>query len=417
MKTQNDWKTFTHFGGFDWAGEHHDVVIVDAQGSIVAQWRFDHDPDGWKEFRAKVAAFPFLAVAVETSQGLMIEQMLDAGLSVYPVQPKAAQRYRDRKAPSGTKTDQLDAWSLADALRMDGQHWKPLAADDPLVTELRLLCRDEVALIENRTSLLVQLHYALKEYYPAALEACNDWRFPSSWALVETFPTPQLLQAAGKRRWEKFLHANQLWKSPQSVERRMAIFARAAELSGSEAVTRAKSRLALALIKTLRTLQKQLDEYRAAIEKLFADHPDHDVFGSLPGVGRKLGPRLLSELGDNRERFDGAAGLQCYAGTAPVSFQSGQIHKVNIRRHCNKHLRHAMHQWADLSRAECAWAAAYYQAHRDKGQSKAVALRCLANRWMKILWKMWQTHTPYDEAFHTKNQTQHGSWVLQLKAA
>ena len=180
-------------------------------------------------------------------------------------------------------------------------------------------------------------------------------------------------------------------------------------------MTRAKSRLAVSTARVLRTLQKQLEEYRSAIEKLFSQHPDRDLFGSLPGAGDKLAPRLLSEIGSDREQYPDAQGLQCVAGTAPVSFESGKTKRAKIRWHCNRHLRHAVHLWADCSRKSCAWAATYYKAQREKGKSHACALRCLGQRWLKILWKIWQTRQPYDETIHALNQQKHGSWLLHLK--
>jgi hypothetical protein len=104
------------------------------------------------------------------------------------------------------------------------------------------------------------------------------------------------------------------------------------------------------------------------------------------------------------------------AGTAPVNYQSGKIHKVHIRRSCNKHLRHAMHMFADKSRAQSAWAAVYYSALRERGMTHAQALRCLGQRWLKIIWKMWQTGTVYNAALHMQNQLAHGSWVLQIQS-
>jgi transposase len=325
----------------------------------------------------------------------------------------APTKYRERKAPSGVKNDQLDAWALADALRMDGREWRALAPEDPLIQELRLLCRDEVALIEERTALVNQLRAALREYYDAALEAFDDWTMPSSWAFLIAFPTPRELSAAGKRKWEKFLHTHRLWR-PQTAEKRLQIFACAADWPRNEAVTRAKSRLAVSLAKMLQLLERQLDEYRAAIQALFKKHPDHDLFGSLPGAGDKLAPRLLSEIGEDRGRFDSAQSLQCLAGTAPVSYQSGQMHSVKMRRACSGHLRHAVHLWASCSLPECGWALTYYRSHREKGKSHAQALRCLGQRWLEILWKMWQSRTRYDAELHARNQQKHGSWVIQI---
>lgn len=408
------WNEFTHFAGFDWAKNHHDVVIVDRNGTIVADFQFEHSAQGWKYLRKQLTALGLnVAVCVETSQGSIVEQLLDSGATVYPISPLAAKNYRGRKVPSGNKTDRIDAWSLGDALRVDGHGWKALEKEDPIIAELRLLCRDEVALIEDRTALVNQLQTALYEYYPAALEAFDDWTMPGAWEFVAAFPTPAALQAAGKRKWEKFLHAHKLAR-PQTYEKRMKIFAESGEFTSGEALTRSKSRLALARIQMLRVLQSQIDAYRAEIEKLFAKHPDHDLFGSLPGSGPKIGPRLLGEIGADRARFADPNGLQCMAGTAPVSYQSGQIHIVYLRWHCNKLLRHTVHLWADQSRHSCSWAAVYYDQLRERGKSHACALRCLGQRWLKILWKMWQDRTTYDPAIHTRNQLKHGSWVFKL---
>jgi transposase len=400
----------THFAGFDWASDHHDVVVVDGRGgggTILLQLRFDDTAEGWAAFAGHLAACGaapmHTAVAIETSSGSAVQRLLDLGLAVYPVNPMAARRYRERKAPSGVKDDQLDAWSLADALRLDGVRpeglgWRRLVPDDPIVQELRLLCRDEVELIAQRTALVNQLRAALREYYPAALEAFDDWTRPHGWHLVIRFPTPKALAVAGKRQWTAFLKQRTL-NRPETREHRLACFARAAEFrSSNAAVTAAKSRLAVALATMLLTLQEKLDEYRRRIGELFDRHPDHDLFGSLPGAGGKLAPRLLAELGDDRSRFASAQSLQCFAGTAPVSFTSGQIHRVKLRRACNKHLRATVHLWADLSRSACAWAQEYYRRHRDAGQSHACALRCLGQRWLKILWTMWQQRTSYDDA-------------------
>ena len=256
-------------------------------------------------------------------------------------------------------------------MRLDGHTWRQLKADDPLTVELGLLCRDEIALIEQRTALVCQLRAALHEYYPVALQAFDDWTLRSTWAFIEAFPTPAGLTKAGKRKWEKFLHTHKLYNTA--------------------------------------TYAKRL--------KLFAKHPDHDMFGSLPGAGEKLAPRLLAGLGDNRDRFDSPEGLQCYAGTAPVSYQSGQMKRVRFRRACEAGLRHTVHLWANLSRAKCPWAEAYYQKKRKDGQSHACVLRCLGQRWLKILWKMWQERERYDPEFHQRNQLKHGSWVIGLMSA
>ena len=409
------WQDLTHYAGFDWAKDHHVVVVVNSQGAIVADFEFAHTLEGWKSFEQNLSAWPNLAVAIETSQGAAVDQLLQRECTVYPVHPVAAQSYRERKAPSGTKTDHLDGWALADALRLDGQGWKALQPMDPLTQQLRLLCRDEVALIEQRTALVNQLQQALGEYYPTTLEAFDDWTNAFTWDFVLEFPTPQTLVKAGQRRWEKFLHSHKLWR-PETAEKRLMLFAQADQFKASDPIVRAKSQLAVSLCKLLRTLGQQLELYRKQIEALFQDHPDHDLFGSLPGAKKVLAPRLLAAVGSDPARYGSHQVLQCLAGTAPVSYQSGKINKVHVRWSCDKFLRHTMHLWADCFRRASAWGQAYYQKKRDDGMSHACALRCLAQRLLKIVFRIISDKKPYDAELHARNQQKHGSWVLKLVA-
>lgn len=410
----NTWNDITHFAGFDWAKDHHDVLVVDATGKITAEFRFEHTAAGWTLCQQKLAAYPGLAVAVECGHGAALERLVALGYRVYPVHPRSSKSYRLRKLPSGTKTDQMDCWALAEALRLEGASWHAVTTPEPLVQRLRLLCRDEVALIEQRTALINQLRQALYEYYPAALEAFDDWTNIAAWAFVERFPTPQVLIKAGKRQWEKFLHAHKLYH-PDWHQKRLAVFARADQFCGGEAVTAAKSVLAVTLVKLLQTLERQLAGYRAEITKCFKQHPDYLIFASLPGAGSKLAPRLLAELVALRSLADQPQVLQSVAGMAPVSYQSGKVSIVYLRRQCNRFLRATVHLWANLSRLHCEWARIYYDSHKKEGQSHACALRCLGMRWLKILCAMLRNQTPYDGEFHARNQLKHGSWVLQLQ--
>ena len=407
----------THFCGLDFASAHHDVVLLDAQGRQVLSFRFEETAAGWAACREHLRPFPALGCAVETSHGWVIERLLETGVTVYPVPPKQAKAFRDRHTTSGAKDDRRDAFALADALRVDGQRWRALKPEDELTQQLRYLCRDEVALIEERTAKVLQLKAALHEYYPTALEAFDDWTSPAAWNFVLTFPTPQALAKAGRRCHEKFLHAHKLARSAERYQARLACFARATEFCGGPAVTGAKSLLAVALAKILRTLEAQLEVYRARIEELFAKHPDHGTFASLPHAGDKLQPRLLSELGTQRDVFPDASALLCYAGTAPVTERSGKSKWVHFRRGCNKSLRHAIHLWAAEWITSPSWGQIYYRAHRAKGRSHADALRRLGQRLLKILWRLWYDRSTFRADVHQANQLRHGSWVLSLAPA
>jgi transposase len=410
-----DWTQHAHFAALDWASDHHDVIVLDRTGAVLAEFRFAHSATGWAEFTAQMKPFPGTPFTLETSSGPAVDQLLQRGFTLYPLAPGAAARYRERKAPSGTKSDRHDTWSMADALRTDGHAWRVLRPQDEATALLRALCRDEISLIEQRTLLVNQLQAALREYYPAALAAFADWTVSHTWAFLQEFPTPVALQTAGKRKWEKFLHTHKLWR-PQTRDERLALFAAANALPASTAVVSAKSLLAVSLAKVLRALQQQIDEYRRRIVAAFRAHPDHDIFGGLPGAKDVLAPRLLAELGSVREEYPDADALMCQAGVSPVSYQSGQVERCRLRRACVKTLRFTVHLWANASRLTCGWAQAYYEQKREEGHSHASALRCLGKRWLKILWRLWQNRESYDESKHLCSLERRGAKVWEKLA-
>ena len=406
----------THFAGFDWARMHHDLVVIDTTGAVRTQFQFEHTAEGWHTCQQRLAEFPQLAIAIESGHGGAAERLALMGHRVYVVHPRSAKSYRLRKRPSGTKTDRADCLALAEALRFESKTWTPFVMPEPLVQQLRALCRDEMMLIQQRTALTNQLIQALYEYYPTALEAFDDWTKPASWAFIEQFPTPAALIAAGRRKWENFLHAHRL-VFPCNYEKRLSLFAQAAEFRGSEATTAAKSLLALTLVKLLQVVGRQLVVYRAQIDACFQQHPLSALFSSLPGAGPKMASRLLAEILAIPGQGTEPQRLQAQAGMAPVSYQSGQVSVVYLRRQCNRFLQNTVHLWADISRRRSKWAAIYYRAHRKNGKSHACAIRCLGQRWLKIVSAMLRSQTPYDPELHARNQVRHGSWVPALQTA
>jgi hypothetical protein len=258
---------------------------------------------------------------------------------------------------------------------------------------------DECALIGQRTALVNQLQAALKEYYPSALEWFSDWTSPTAWDFVLTFPRPEALQRASRRKACGFLRAHHtclpvgmvgltpLWQG--RVDQRD----QAAAWPSDPPTVEAKEFLAVALAKQLRTLQANLEAYRKRIEELYQQHPDAFLFSSLPGAGPKLGPRLLTHFGTDRDRFTpacrrgrSAQSLQQLSGTVPVTRQSGRRRDVVIRRACQKPFRKTMHLFAFQTIERSAWARAFYDQARQAGQPHSLALRNLASKWPLSLW-------------------------------
>ena len=198
------WNQITHYAGFDWAKDHHDVIILDSSGKIVADFRFEHTAGGWEQFREKLAAYAGVAVAI-VKFGTVIEHAAgDRLLHLSCASANISPRLIDNaKFPAATKPITWMPGAWAARYGVDGANWKQLAPQEPLLKELRLLCRDEVALIRDRTALITQLRQTLYDYYPAALEAFDDWTMPAAWAFILAFPTPEALVKGGKRKWGK----------------------------------------------------------------------------------------------------------------------------------------------------------------------------------------------------------------------
>ena len=395
--------------GLDWADTHHDVVVLDEAGRRVGSRRFAHTHDGLnelKQFLLGIAASPEdLACIVETSHGLLIAFLLEAGIPVYPVNPKTANQLR--KA-AGAKTDQIDAYLLAKTGRFDLAELRRLAPDSATVQELKTLTRDQDALIQTQTRLVNQLTACLKDYYPAALRLFAKLQQRSTLVFLQAYPTPQAAQAASLEEITATLrmgkHTNPTGVAPKIFEE-----LHRPQLVASPVIVRAKSRLMLSLVKQLLVVIEEIAGYDEAIRPLFLRHPDQEIWSSLPRAGKRLAPRLLAEWGEDRSRYADATSVQTLAGTAPVPFQSGNYAKAHKRFACVKPLRNVLHQFAWQSTRQEAWALAYYQRKRAEGKTHSMAVRALANVWVRIIYRMWVNKTSYQTATFEAAKRVHAS--------
>jgi transposase len=384
--------------GLDWADTHHDVEVLDEAGKRVGARRFAHSHAGLHELHAFLLGIApeveQLACIVETNHGLLITFLLEAGIPVYPVNPKTANQLR--KA-AGAKTDQIDAHLLAKIGRLDLAELRRLEPDSPTVAELKTLTRDQDALIQTQTRLVNQLTACLKEYYPAALHLFAKVQQHSTLVFLQAYPTPQTAAAASVAELTATLRAGK-HTNPTKAAPKLFEELHRPQLVASEVIVRAKSRLLLSLVKQLLVVIPEIASYEKAIRTLFLTHKDHELWRSLPGAGKRLAPRLLAEWGEDRTRYADAGSVQTLAGTAPVPFQSGNYAKAHKRFACVKPLRNALHQFAWQSTLQEEWARDYYQRKRAEGKTHSMALRALANVWVRIIYRMWVTKTSYQTA-------------------
>jgi transposase len=397
--------------GLDWADRHHDVVILDEAGHRLGARRFAHSQQGLNELKQflleRAPDVSQLACVVETTHGLLISFLLEAGIPVYPVNPQMTKKLRKT---AGAKTDQIDAYLLAKLGRFDLAELRRLEPDSPIVAELKTLTRDQDAPVQTQTRLVNQLTACLKDYYPAALKLFTKLQQRSTLLFLQTYPTPEAAGCASSEELTALLRQVR-YPNPKRAATKIVSELHRPQLAASPVIVRAKSRLMLALVKQLLIVIEEIKDYDEAIGPLFLTHCDHDLWRSLPRASKRLAPRLLAEWGDDRSRYADASSVQQLAGTAPVPFQSGNFAKAHKRFACVKPWRNVLYQFAWQTTRSQPWAAAYYQRKRAEGKSHSMAIRALANIWVRILFRMWQENVCYQPTIFEAAKLAHAKRV------
>jgi len=393
----------------DWGDSSHAVCIVDADGKQVASFSVEHTAEQLEQMVLSLKQHgPIAGVAVETDHGLLIHKLLECDLAVYPINPKLSDQWRAGRSVAGAKSDAADSFTLADGLRTHHGQLRPLLPDDPLTRELRGFCHHEVALIRERTAEIEKLKAALKEYYPEALSWFDAWSCPAAWDFIVTFPTPRELREAKTGKFLTLLKHHHMKYAPR-WQQMVADRRTRAAWPADPVVTHVQSHVALDAIAKLRTIECSIKQCRRHIDELFARHPDAGIFTSLPGAGKKLAPRLLADMGSQRDRYESALAVQQISGVAPVTRASGKVRVVKIRWACRKAFRHDLYWLASCSRKKAAWAQAFYGQARARGDSHALALRKLGYKLLKIIFRLWQDRQVYDDHRYVLSLQRHGS--------
>lgn len=400
------------FVGDDWAEDHHDVFVMDAQGQKLALRRLPEGIEGIRAFHALIGGHVDdpgqVSVGIETDRGLWVNALTAAGYLVYAINPKAAARYRERHHLAGGKSDRGDAKMLADLVRTDAHNHRLIAGDSTQVEAIKVLARAHQSLIWSRARETNRLRSALREYYPAALVAFEDLDARDTLAVLGRAPDPTTgarltvsqiraaLRAAGRSR---FLDA---------TAARIQQALRTEQLAAPAPVTTAYAATTKAQVALLATFNAQIADLETQLGASFEQHPDADIYLSLPGLGDVLGARVLGEFGDDPERFADAKSRRNYAGTSPITRASGKKRVVLARYVRNKRLYDAIDQWAFCALTNSPGARAFYDERRAAEYEHHEALRALGNRLVAILHGCLKHQTPYDE---------HAAWAHRQPAA
>jgi transposase len=330
-------------------------------------------------------------------------------ITLYPINPITLQKFREAFVTSRAKDDGKDAEYLAQLLLSHHDKLTAWQPDDSQTRQLQQLVSHRRAVVDERTGLTNRLKALLKQYFPQALDLCGEdlWR-PLATTFLLKWPTLQSLKKARKESLKQFYYL-QGSRSQKLVEQRLERIDKAVPLTDEFALLQSYTLRVQLICKELQLLLKTIEQFDEQIAKLFQQHPDREIFKALPGAGPVLAPRLLASMGSERERFPRPENLQCFSGVAPVTKQSGGKCHIHRRYLCPKFLKQSFHEYAKVSILHSRWAAAYYGQQRDKGCGHHTAVRALAYKWQRIIWKCWQSHSIYKEEIYEgalkKNQS------------
>jgi len=395
---------FSVYIGIDWANKKHDICLQGKSDNRREFCIIPHSPeaiDKWinalhKKFKGQIA------VAVELARGPIVYALQKYSfVTIFPINPSMLAQYRKAFCLSGAKDDPTDAEFALDLMLNYPNKIKPLKLQSNAMRKLTYLVEQRRRLVEDRRRFTNRLISTLKQYYPQLLDMFSHRDTPLFCDFISRWPNIQKLQRARTETIRNFF-LSYGGSAVSSIEERIKTIVSAVPLTKDSAVIETHQLLAVALTNQIMTTVQAIKLFDKEIEAVFKDMPDASLFISLPGTGACLAPRLLVAFGENRDRFNSAADVQMLAGVAPVTERSGQKSWIHWRWQCSKFLRQSFIEWSAKSVHSSYWAEIYYQKQREKGNSHQSAVRALAFKWIRILYRCWKTRTPYDESKYLK---------------
>jgi transposase len=350
-----------------------------------------------------------IAVAIEQSRGPVLYALMKYDfLALYPINPRTLADYRRAFKLSGAKDDPLDADLLGELVCQHADRLRPLAVEDMATRKLRLLTEARRGFVDERTGLSNRLGATLKCYYPLAMELVGeDLASPMAIDLLRRWPNLAKLQAAKPDTLRAFFYAHNS-RSEDKIAARLDAIKKARPLTEDPALAEPLQVQMERLVAHLRTVGQTINHYDEKIGQVFAAHTQAWLFAPLPGAGPVLAPRLAAAFGTIPANYQEALDLLCFSGVAPVRKQSGNQQVVHFRYARPIFVHQSIVEFAKCSIGKCRWARLLYEHELKNGKSKWMAIRKLAFKWIRILWRCWQAQQPYDELKYLRSLQRDG---------
>ena len=390
------------FVGIDWSAATHAVCVLDHDGRKVAAFTVEHTADGLTGLVRRLARLgdpDVVAIAIERPDGRLVDVLLDAGYPVVPVSPNAIKTWRESETGSGAKSDAGDAYVIADYLRCRQRRLSVAVPYTPQTKALRTVVRTRDDLVDMRVAATNQLSALLDTHWPGAKAIFADIESPIALEFLTRYPSARHARHVNAKRLTAFC-AKHGYSGRRSGEQLLARLRDAPPGTLDESLCEAVRDAVIAVVTVLKALGAALKDLGRSVAATLGEHPDSEIFTSLPRSGQINAAQMLAEWGDCRQAYDGPDAVAALAGATPVTKESGKHRAVHFRWACNKRFRVAITTFADNSRHASPWAAKVYTDARARGLDHPHAIRVLARAWIRVIWRCWTDHVPYDPARH-----------------
>lgn len=388
--------------GLDWAAETHAVCVVDHAGRKLASFTIEHSRDGIASLIRRLAQHgdpADIQVGIERPNGRLVDLLLEAGHPVVPVSPNAIKTWREGEVLSGAKSDAGDAAVIAEYLRLRNHRLRPVQPYSARTKALRTVVRSRDDLVQMRVAATNQLDALLDAHWPGGKAIFADTESAISLAFLRRYPTAAAVQHLGEKRLAGFL-AKQGYSGRRPAAQLLARLRNAPEGTTDPVLTTAVADAVLAMVDVVEALNHAIRKLSSSVAARLGEHPDGEIFTSLPRSGQINAAQMLAEWGDVREAYDSPDAVAALAGATPVTKASGKQRAVHFRWACNKRFRVAITTFADNSRHASPWAADIYARARARNHDHPHAVRILARAWIRVIYRCWTDHSPYDPNRH-----------------
>ena len=418
--TQQAEEAYAALIGIDWADQKHDCCLSAADAASVEIGTIGARPEDVNAFinrlrkRFQGGKIP---ICLEQSKGALMHQLMTVEfIDLYPLNPQALANFRKAFTVSRAKDDPTDAHLLWEYLVKHRDRLRVWTPEDVETRKLALLVEDRRKMINLRTQLSNKLTATLKGYFPQALELIGSKvASPMACDFLQKWTSFPQIKKCRTQTLQKFYTTHHL-RNHKKTEARLELIRNSIPLVEDEAIVETSILKVKSFSRQIACLNEDLDDYDHRINDLFKTHPERELFDSLPGAGPALAPRLLVAMGTNRERFAHPDEVATFSGIAPVTDRSGKHTWIHWRRACSKFLRQTFHEFANLSRRQSPWANAYYEMQRDRGKSHHAAIRALAFKWIRIIYRCWKQGKIYDEAKYLTSLAKRHSPLVKFMA-